>query len=201
MDIEREDQVILSLYPSIQEIKESALTNSYLGGLDEFYESIDSLLKSFETEFFKLDNPQDREKFPTVQKYTDIFTDKGKEVARNAPPAIAEIIMYLGTSGIAVAFYELLRLWVESKNGRKIRVKIGDFELETTQMSEKEFQRLFEILNEKRKSDELQEKQDELRAKFLSEGFILIDSKQKILEQRELNRVVLESISKATGKQ
>ena len=191
------EKIILSLYPSIQEIEESALTNSYMGGLGEFYESIDTLLESFRNEFYKLDNPKDREQFPTVQKYED----EEPPVDRDAPLEIVDLIMYLGTSGIAVAVYELLRLWVESKNGRKIRIKMGDFELETTQMSEKEFQRLFEILNEKRKSDNLQEKQDEIRAKFLSEGFILIDEKQSMKERSKLWSVAQKSITKARGEE
>ena len=190
-------EIILSLYPSVQEIEESTLTNSYMGGLDQFYESIDSLLQSIEKEF---NNSKDREQFPMVEIYTGVSVDSGNEIARDAPPAIAELIMYLGTSGIAVAIYELLRLWVDSKNGRKIRIKMGDFELETTQMSEKEFQRLFEILNEQWKSDQWLEKREEIQAKFLSEGFILIDGQQSKSEEIELRRAVRESFRKAKSK-
>ncbi len=187
--------IVLRLYPSIQEIKESSLTNSYMGGLDEFYKSIHTLLQSFEDEFYKIDNAQDREKFPSVKG------PLGSRIHRNAPLTIAEIVMYLGTSGITVAVYELLRLWVESRNGRKIRIKMGDFEVEATQMSVKEFQRLFEILNEHRKSDILEERQDEIRAKFLSEGFILISGEQRLRDQQELNKAVHESRRKAAGEE
>jgi len=120
------------------------------------------------------------------QVWRDITTEQGETVRRGAPPPIAEIILYLGTSGIAVAVYELLRLWIEAKNGRKIRVKMGDFEVETTQMSEKQFRKLFEILNQQRKSDEREKQRESLRQKLGAEGFILIDAKQSEEEEFKL---------------
>jgi hypothetical protein len=55
-----------------------------------------------------------------------------------------EILLLLGSSGLAATLYNLLKAWVDNKNGRRFRIKIGDFELEATQMSLKQFLRLFE---------------------------------------------------------
>jgi len=57
---------------------------------------------------------------------------------------IGEILLFIGSTGLATAAYNLLKTWVEERNGRRIRIKVDDIELEATQMSEKQFLALFE---------------------------------------------------------
>lgn len=143
-------------------------------GSMRFYRSLDEVKNNL------------RDNHIDFQVWRDISTEEGQQVSRGMPPPIAELILYLGTSGIAVALYELLRLWIEAKNGRKIRVKMGDFEVEATQMSEKQFRRLFEILNERQKANEREKHEESLRQKLAVEGLGLIDAKQSEQEEFRL---------------
>ena len=43
----------------------------------------------------------------------------------------------------------MLKSWVDAKNGRKLKIKVGDIEVEATQMKEKDVWRIFELLEEK----------------------------------------------------
>jgi len=45
--------------------------------------------------------------------------------------------------------YHLLKTWVDAKNGRKLKIKVGDIEVEATQMKEEDVLRIFELLEEK----------------------------------------------------
>jgi hypothetical protein len=42
------------------------------------------------------------------------------------------------TSGVLTAAYRLLETWVKARNGRKLKIKVGDIEVEATQMDEKD---------------------------------------------------------------
>jgi GNAT superfamily N-acetyltransferase len=72
------------------------------------------------------------------------------------------------TGGIAVAasnlLYQVIRSRVDSKNGRRIRVKSGDFELETTQLSEEQFLTLLGTIREA-------ESKHQIKSKLLESGF------------------------------
>src|SRR4051794_14551764 len=50
------------------------------------------------------------------------------------------------TSGVLTAAYRLLETWVKARNGRKLKIKVGDVEVEATQMKEKDVLRIFELL-------------------------------------------------------
>lgn len=52
-------------------------------------------------------------------------------------------------TGIAAGLYRLLKLWVDTQNGRKLKIKVGDIEVEATQMKEADVLRIFELLEEK----------------------------------------------------
>ncbi|HMJ81780.1 MAG TPA: hypothetical protein VK504_01345 [Vicinamibacterales bacterium] len=62
------------------------------------------------------------------------------------PTIVRDILMVLFSSGVTTALYHLLRAWVDKKNGRKIRFKAGDTELDVTQMDETDFMKLFQVL-------------------------------------------------------
>ena len=73
---------------------------------------------------------------------------------------------FAASSGVAIGTYNLFKTWIDARNGRKIKIKIGDLEVETTQMKEAEVVRLFELLEEKadrRKMRELLLKANDLK--------------------------------------
>jgi len=53
------------------------------------------------------------------------------------------------SSAVATAVYQLLKAWVDARNGRKLKIKVGDIEVEATQMNEDDVLRIFELLEEK----------------------------------------------------
>ena len=87
----------------------------------------------------------------SFKEYEYIGVSSGVETQRFMPPEIAEIIFYLGSSGVALALYKLMRLWVDTINGRKLRVKVGNIEIEATQLSEKKFLKLLEVTRDREK--------------------------------------------------
>jgi|SRR5271157_5523589 len=64
-----------------------------------------------------------------------------------------QFLMVAGSSAVTVAIYkglyQLMKLWVDAQNGRKLKIKVGDIEVEATQMKQKDVVRLFELLQEK----------------------------------------------------
>jgi len=64
----------------------------------------------------------------------------------SAWPGFLDLAALIGSSGLAVGIYNLLRLWVESRNGRRIRIKIGEFEVEATQLDQESFVKLVETI-------------------------------------------------------
>lgn len=120
---------------------------SYLKGLTYFFESVNKLVGDVEADFYKESVPAERAKFPVVRSYTTASLEQGESVARISPPEIAEITMQIvGAGGIAAAAYSLIRRWVEAKNGRRIRVQLGDFEIEASQLSHEEFETVCNII-------------------------------------------------------
>ena len=99
------------------------------------------------------------------------------ELPRYDPPAglppdtwksVHDLLVVGGASGISTAvckvLYQIVRGRVDSKNGRKIRVKDGDFELETTQLSVDEFMQLLETLRDANSTHHI-------KSKLLDAGF------------------------------
>jgi hypothetical protein len=68
------------------------------------------------------------------------------------------------TAAVSNLVYQIVRSRVDSKNGRRIRVKNGDFELETTQLSEEEFLKLLGTLRDA-------ESNHQIKSKLLDAGF------------------------------
>src|SRR4051794_25459906 len=55
----------------------------------------------------------------------------------------------LVSSGLALGMYRVAKTWVNARNGRKLKIRIGDIEVEATQMKEEDVFRIFELLEEK----------------------------------------------------
>jgi hypothetical protein len=172
----RHDQIVVELWPSLEEIRESTGSNKYRGRLTEFYDSVDSLLQSHGSD-------------SRVQAFTDYRLHKGDPVARAFPPEIVELAAWLGSSGVALALYKALRLWVEFKNGRRIKIVDGGLEVEATQLTQEQFVELLEVLRETRETFADSSKTEEALAhKGLNP--VPVDSTQGFKERRALKDAV-----------
>src|SRR5690349_10891304 len=115
--------------PSIVEIRESKLTNAYSGGLSKYRLSLRELQREMQRVGIRAGVPSGKGK---IRSYGS------KKGANKYPEIFVNFLAFIGSAGIATILYNVLKTWSETKNGRKIRVRIGDFEVETTQMSEKQ---------------------------------------------------------------
>jgi hypothetical protein len=70
----------------------------------------------------------------------------------NAQQEIKQLITWVGSSaaviGVYKGLYQLMKLWVQARNGRKLKIKV-DIEVDATQMKEEDVLRIFELLEEK----------------------------------------------------
>jgi hypothetical protein len=178
--------VAISFWPSEEEIKESACEDGYLGAFTEFYSSLDELL----AELRNRDIPS------YLINYIGVW--EGKRVHAAFPPEVAEFLIDI-TTGVS-ALVLVLKLWVSLKNGRKIKVKTNYVEVEATQLTEKQFLKLFRAIKDYGDKEEKAlgaEKfesyrkirislTDELTAKLASEGFMLTDCRKPESERQRL---------------
>jgi len=132
--------VRLTFWPSIKELKESKSTNLYLGGLEEYLKAFIELETKLRKAGFRAGVPHGKT-MTKVRSYTS--TKKG---AGAYPDIFIKFIVFIGSTGIAAGLYNILKTWAETKNGRKIKIRIEDFEVEVTQMSEEQFLKFLEKL-------------------------------------------------------
>ena len=71
------------------------------------------------------------------------------------PQFIKDILLIAASSGTTAFLFQLIRSWVDSRNGRKLRVRIGELELEATQMKPDEFLSLLESIQGLQESNEI----------------------------------------------
>lgn len=107
------------------------LKQTLTAGLEGFYTSLEELMK------------ESKQQALPLRWYTYLDIHKGKKASRKEPEVIAQIIMWLSSasvgSSLLVTYYKILNLWVKKVNGRKIKVKFGNLEVETSQLTEKQF--------------------------------------------------------------
>ena len=181
---------VISFWPSEQEIQDSACENGYLAGLTEFYNSLDELRNALVVQYVG------------HQVYTYVSRHEGTRRIGAFPPEVAEFLFTLfEVLAEGAILYKLIRLWVEFKNGRKIRVKVDNIEVEATQLSEKQFMNLLTTIEKHRKKMDSASKMaggyrksertwnslvDALATRLESEGFTLRDLRK--LSERDIRR-------------
>jgi hypothetical protein len=189
----------LTFSPSILEIRESKLTNAYSGGLREYLQSIPELESSLRRAGIRAGVPSGR---GGIRSY------RSKKAANKYPDIFVNFLAFIGSTGIAAGFYNVLKTWAEAKNGRKIRIKIGDFEVETTQMSEKQFMKLLDRLMIYKKAQFEEIKHDakpnrslaemkSLRRDLLKSGFKVSPVESYNFEDEEVSSAAMDSIWRA----
>ena len=65
------------------------------------------------------------------------------------PAIVHDVLVAVAFSGISASVFQLLKTWVKARNGRKLKIKVGDVEVDATQMKEADLLRIFELLEEK----------------------------------------------------
>ena len=165
------DRIIVELWPSPSELPAASKKKSLFA---EFHASVDSLLHDIN--FLDL----------KVEPFTNANLHKGEPVARAGPPLVVELAAWLGPGGIALALYKVLKLWIESKNGRRFKVVDGDLEVEATQLTQDQFVALFELIRKNREAlNDTKELKEALAKKGLNP--VYVDSKKKFDEINMLN--------------
>jgi hypothetical protein len=167
--------ILLSFWPSEQEMCESACENTYFGSLTEFYDSLNKLHD--ELLLNKI----------YVRHYNYFGMVKGRSVAAAFPPVFPEFLLerpgLLLMAALVPILYKLLELWVKLKNGRKIKLKVSDIEIEATQLSEEQFTKLVTLLAdyirkiESEPFENLENLRKETITSISSEGFSVMDSR------------------------
>lgn len=140
------------LWPSDEEIEDCGST-PYLGKLNGYYDS----LKVLRDEFRSADLH--------VRPVNDETTvDGGFGERRAFPPEVVEWVSFIVETGAAVGVYKLLKLWLELKNGRKLRVTLPGLglEVDATGLSQRQFLKLLTEVesHKKRFSEERPAKSD-----------------------------------------
>jgi len=81
----------------------------------------------------------------------DDLVDRGVHacVAFVIPTVVYDALLAIASSGATAGAMQILKTWVDARNGRKLKVKVGDIEVEATQMSEKDVLRILELLQQK----------------------------------------------------
>jgi GNAT superfamily N-acetyltransferase len=94
------------------------------------------------------------------------YPEKPPSVPSDLLKLISDILVGLGTGIVSSFIYDALKSWLNPTNGKRIRAKLGDLELETSAVSEDEFRKLLGGLRE------LKEEAD-IRAKLLEAGLTI----------------------------
>jgi hypothetical protein len=55
----------------------------------------------------------------------------------------------VASSGLTATVLNLLKAWIDARNGRKLKIRVGDIEVEATQMSERDILRLFDLMQQR----------------------------------------------------
>jgi len=199
-------EVYLTFWPALDEVSSGAATSGAFASFETFYRSLDELHSQLQS-------------CGDVHVSLRDWRDSLKK--HFLPPSMAEVLRAVQSSGVfghvvltAISFRVLqlapniLKAWVDSRNGRKIRVKIGpDFEIEASQLSEKQFLRLFEILAARREAKsaaretiDKQSLEGDLSASLAVEGFKVIPpaSDSNRVEKEALLRQALRTLMRET---
>jgi hypothetical protein len=140
------DQVFLEFRPAPED-RPNRDRGEYYGELDR---SVRLLVEAHRARHQAHPNNEDRIASPILQEAWEV-----EKRARSHAPEVFQLILTVGTGGLAVALYKMLRAWVDLRNGRRIKVKLGALEVEVTQMSEKQFLHLLQTVKRMSESPEV----------------------------------------------
>jgi hypothetical protein len=64
------------------------------------------------------------------------------------PQVVRDLLMIVGSSGITTALFHLLKNWTDNRNGRRIKLRVRDVEVEATQMTSEQFLEFFRVVRQ-----------------------------------------------------
>jgi hypothetical protein len=70
-------------------------------------------------------------------------------ICGEVPSIVNAVAVAIASSGLTATVLGLLRAWIDARNGRKLKIKVGDIEVEATQMAEKDILHLFDLIQQK----------------------------------------------------
>jgi hypothetical protein len=62
---------------------------------------------------------------------------------------VTDVLRLVATSGDLTSVYNLVKAWVDARNGRKLKIKVGIIDVDATQMKEDDVLRIFKQLEER----------------------------------------------------
>lgn len=134
-------ELSLVFLPSPDEISEYQGRDGYHCGITQSRLDVDILIEEVESLYWLATSKADAESIPVLRRETDGL------VCRNSPELLYAVGLVLTSGTLSAAFYKLINSWINHRNGRKLRIRLPNgFEVEATQLTEKEFLRIFESL-------------------------------------------------------
>jgi hypothetical protein len=130
----------LIFVPSVKDIEEYDGKNVYYCGLEVVAHEVQAIPSQLQQEFFQC-APAERALIASVHM------PRKKPVANAFPDFIFELVILITTGAASAALYKLIDSWIAHRNGRKLRIRLpSGFEVEASQLTEQEFERLFQYL-------------------------------------------------------
>lgn len=171
MESERKARsVLIELWPSSQDICPQSDDDYYIAGSRGFYDSHKELEENLRKDGIWL------------QWHTHFPDPRGMGYM---PPTIVDFLIWLGAPGLAAILYKTLDLWVKKVNGRRIMVSFGGIKIETTQLTQDQFDKLLQkILNYESRSLDYARRTEEKKRVF--QGYPIVDERTDLLESGHL---------------
>jgi hypothetical protein len=84
-----------------------------------------------------------------------VYPEKPPSIPSSVVMLMAGFLVGIPSSLLAAFIYDAIRSWLDPKNDGRIRVKIGDVEVETTKLSQEEFRKLLQVAHDLNNEDKI----------------------------------------------
>lgn len=168
---------LLVCIPSLDEVDGYNGDNTYYCGLEHTSSSIQKLLSDVRLDWSSGEGKQ------TDPYHSSPRLDDAKDyfVSNAFPDVFFELAIFAISAGAGTGVYNLLRLWIEAKNGRRIHVKLpSGLEIDATQMNQEEFSQLVAMLHDRY----VEHKSEEITAGMIKNSGMMLVSEKELLELR-----------------
>jgi hypothetical protein len=125
--------------PSVSDIEDYRGSDTYYCGLAEVEREVHAIQQQLMEEFYRCD-PSDRRLIPRL-----VVPEKFER--GYWPDFFFNLGILMTSSATSALLYKLIDSWIAHRNGRKFRVRLPNgFEVEASQLTEQEFEKLFQYL-------------------------------------------------------
>ena len=141
-DLSQRDSLLIFV-PSVKDIEDYDGDDRYYCGLAEVRYQVEAIPRQLEEQFC-------RGPLSEKRQITRIRLPSGEPGHGYWPDFIFELVLIMATGTTSAALYKLIDSWISYRNGRKLRIRLPNgFEVEASQLTEAEFERLFQYLYSK----------------------------------------------------